>query len=283
MIFRDELVVTLGGDVDNVYGRNSRDGSPAAVRDEGESAVERALLPFQRGALDVLWPIEVNGRLMEVRAALGGRRITTSFTTVTWPEGQDEYEDEHGWVDERGESMEPEEGEENDDGQPLSAVEKAADWLKRRGQLEPSSSPHFHDGVWYTGPDETNMQTGANTQESYHLVNFTESEQRAIWVAVTWHRPRNNPARNPHPLDSEQCRECLRAFVETTPQGMRWRSTEVIPFDLDPSICADCGAQNTEYRRGVREFEATMRATERRDIDNIRKKLNPRAAQRKPR
>jgi hypothetical protein len=49
---------------------------------------------------------------------------------------------------------------------------------------EPSSSPGFHPGIWYSaclGPDHSWGMGGADEDLTAHLEGFNEDELRAIW------------------------------------------------------------------------------------------------------
>jgi hypothetical protein len=70
----------------------------------------------------------------------------------------------------------------DDDG--ITAVDKAIRFLSREHSVCASSS-HFHTGVWYSDTDnDIDYRTGEETQHSYHPVNFTADEQRAIFDAI---------------------------------------------------------------------------------------------------
>lgn len=94
------------------------------------------------------------------------RLIRTSFDIVTEESAAEGDAAEHGWLDEEGTEF---------------TVEEAIEKLEF---CEPSAS-QFHPGVWYTQKEgDTDYQTGEVTTESYHLVGFTEAEQREIFEAV---------------------------------------------------------------------------------------------------
>jgi len=109
------------------------------------------------------------------------KKITTTYQTTTPESLEDGDVSDSGWYDEDGESMMPDEYDE--DG--ITAVDKAAEFLKDHYADEPSSSS-FQSGVWYsaTSPDE-NYSTGENTYYSYHLEGFTEEEEYEIWKIIT--------------------------------------------------------------------------------------------------
>jgi thioredoxin reductase (NADPH) len=108
----------------------------------------------------------------------GPRKIVTTFSRTT-PAGEDEYPDEeHGWIDEEGTDMEPDEHDKSDG---LTAVSKAVRFLKNEGAIEASSS-HFNPGVWYSTEYQTiDYGTGTDEQRSFHLKGFTIEEEKEIW------------------------------------------------------------------------------------------------------
>lgn len=108
-------------------------------------------------------------------------RIVTSFSTVRFADdGSGNYDEEHGWVDEFGEDMEPDEIDVEDS---ADAVSKAVFFLSRKGALEPSSSD-FHTGVWYSSGYDENYSNGEQTEEHYHLKGFTDEEQARVYAAL---------------------------------------------------------------------------------------------------
>ena len=106
-------------------------------------------------------------------------RITYSRTT---PESAEQGDfSETGWINQEGEDMTPdlydiEEGK--------TAVDKAVEFLKNEGVIEPSSSD-FHPGNWYsTEWQNVDMRTGEDEERSYHLVGFTPEEEKEIYDRV---------------------------------------------------------------------------------------------------
>jgi hypothetical protein len=118
------------------------------------------------------------GRRRFGNTAPTGRLIRTTFSRITPAEGEDEEPDEeHGWIDEEGVDMEP---DEYDREEGLSAVDKAVKFLEREGVTEASSSA-FRPGVWYSTENSvTDYSTGEEEQRSYHLKGFTPDEEREI-------------------------------------------------------------------------------------------------------
>lgn len=105
-------------------------------------------------------------------------RIRISFEQLT-PESAEHGDiSDSGWVDEDGVSMVPDEFDKEEG---LSCADLAAAYLKREGAVEASSS-RFHPGVWYsTGFSTIDYATGTEEQRSYHLVDFSEAEERQTW------------------------------------------------------------------------------------------------------
>jgi hypothetical protein len=81
----------------------------------------------------------------------------------------------------------------NEDGEPFANTYAAAEWLKSKGPLEPSSS-NFQTGIWYSTVDaNTDMQTGDVTNYAYHLSGFTDEQQEEIYDHVTGKSPIQDP------------------------------------------------------------------------------------------
>lgn len=116
--------------------------------------------------------------------------IRTSFTRVTWGDSgdSDDYEEEHGWIDEEGVEFEPDEADLEDGmSESESIVAQAIKFLEDEGAAHASSS-HFHPGVWYTTEGEEDFRTGANEERSFHLDGFSTEEQAEIFKAITRRR-----------------------------------------------------------------------------------------------
>lgn len=108
-------------------------------------------------------------------------RISISFSKYKFHEdGSGDYEEEHGWIDEAGEDMEPDEIDIEDG---ADAVSKAIYFLSRKGALEPSSSD-FHPSVWYSSGYDENYSNGEQTEEHYHLKGFTDEEEARVYAAL---------------------------------------------------------------------------------------------------
>jgi hypothetical protein len=110
--------------------------------------------------------------------------ITTTYqTTIPSEEDGDEAEYDQGWEDEDGESMLP---DEYDIEEGITAVDKAAEFLKRKRYTTEPSSGQFHVGLWYSTPDpDQNYSTGENTYYSCFLNGFTPEEEYEIWRIMT--------------------------------------------------------------------------------------------------
>lgn len=108
--------------------------------------------------------------------------IKTTYQVVS-PESaeQGDYADQ-GWENEEGVSMVPDKWDDDD----VTAVDKAVDFLNRKGATEPSSSPGFTVGISYTTMDsDVNYETGEDTYYTCHLYGFTPLEEYMIWGRVT--------------------------------------------------------------------------------------------------
>jgi hypothetical protein len=109
-------------------------------------------------------------------------RIRISYSKFKFDEdGSGNYEDEHGWIDEDGEEMEPDEFDEEAG---TTAVAKAIHYLRDNGATQPSNSSFWLD-TWYGDETDVDHATGWNTERHYHLVGFTPEEQEAVFKGVT--------------------------------------------------------------------------------------------------
>lgn len=117
--------------------------------------------------------------------------IRISFTRITRGDSDDsdDYEEEHGWIDEEGVEFEPDESD-IEDGmtESESIVNQAVDFLKKEGVSEASSTA-FHTGVWYSTEYETiDYGTGEAEERSFHLKGFSPEEEAEIFKHVTRRR-----------------------------------------------------------------------------------------------
>jgi hypothetical protein len=106
-------------------------------------------------------------------------RILISYSVVT-PESAEHGEAaEQGWINEEGVYCEPDPFER---GEGQTRVDVALRYIPVFCE---ASSSHFHKGVWYTESDgDTDYRTGAVTTRAFHLVGFTEQEEREIFERI---------------------------------------------------------------------------------------------------
>jgi Zn-dependent M16 (insulinase) family peptidase len=108
--------------------------------------------------------------------------IKTTYQTITPESSEDGDYADHGWEDEDGESMIP---DDYDIDEGITAIDKAVKFLNNKGATEPSSS-EYHQGLSYSTPDpDRNYTTGEETYYSYHLSGFTPNEEYEIWKKIT--------------------------------------------------------------------------------------------------
>lgn len=106
-----------------------------------------------------------------------GPRILISYEVFT-PESVEEGEaEERGWIDEEGVSMRP---DKYDQAEGLTVVDEAVKFLRDEGVIEASSS-QFHKGIWYIGDTSQNFRTGEDTVNHYHLVDFSQAQEREVY------------------------------------------------------------------------------------------------------
>lgn len=113
------------------------------------------------------------------------RHIVSYYQTVT------SESVEHGDFAEQGEAeiyiCEP---NKYDIEEGITAIDLAVKVLRDQGPVEASSSS-FHKDVWYSSVDaEEDYQNGEKTYYTFHLLNFTELEEAAIYMMVTGQRPK---------------------------------------------------------------------------------------------
>lgn len=112
------------------------------------------------------------------------RRILTSFTRVLplGEEGDYPFEEEHGWIDEEGVLIEPDDYDLEEGMTPEeSIIEQAVRFITQEGAIE-ASSTFFHRGIWYsTEFSVVDYGTGEEEERSFHLHGFTLDEERAIY------------------------------------------------------------------------------------------------------
>lgn len=116
--------------------------------------------------------------------------IRESFTLYTPASVEAGDAAEHGWVDEEGVDMTP---DEYDVEEGVTAVDKAVKHLRSEGASEPSSSS-FHLGIWYASMHDADMRTGEQEEHHFHLHGFSPEEEHSIFQQMTARR-----RFNPHP------------------------------------------------------------------------------------
>lgn len=95
--------------------------------------------------------------------------IRISYGIVTPESAEDGAYAETGWEDEEG----------------AKHSVQSAIALLRCHCVEPSNSPSFCPGTWYTEYNaHEDFRTGAVTSRAYHLDGFSEVEERAIYEGV---------------------------------------------------------------------------------------------------
>jgi hypothetical protein len=117
--------------------------------------------------------------------------IRISYSRVTWGDSgdSDDYEEDHGWINEDGVEFEPDDGDVEDGmTESESIVNQAAAFLKKEGATQPSSS-EFHKGIWYSTESETiDYGTGEEEERSFHLEGFSSEEEAEIYKQTTQRR-----------------------------------------------------------------------------------------------
>ena len=113
--------------------------------------------------------------------AIPMRLIRTTFEIIT-PESVEHGEaEETGWIDEEGESMEP---DQYDLEEGLTAVDIAVAFLRRNigaeGMEASSSGPLSLNDWWTAYKYNLDYETGAVENRSYHPVGFTAEEINEI-------------------------------------------------------------------------------------------------------
>lgn len=131
---------------------------------------------------------DINAFLSDTKAAFADhmeeRRIDTYLEIVT----------EESAANGEAESNEQvsalwEESDAAEDSSPEELVDSACAALMRTGVSEASAS-FFHPGVWYNSQQEAEYDEGRTywTQQSYHLKNFTEDEEKRIYAFLKQHK-----------------------------------------------------------------------------------------------
>ena len=132
--------------------------------------------------------------------------IRESFTLYT-PESIEAGDAaEHGWIDEEGVDMTP---DEYDVEEGVTAVDKAVKHLRSEGASEPSSSS-FHPGIGYASMHDADMRTGEQEEHHFHLHGFSPEEEHSIFQQMTARRRFNpRPRRHNPPLPEHMAHDDL--------------------------------------------------------------------------
>jgi len=123
------------------------------------------------------------------RLAVPQPRICTSFSQTTPESSAQGDSSDHGWIDEEGVEMTP---DEIDAEEGLTTVDLAVKFLYDKGAIHASAS-HFHPSVWYsTEYCVIDYATGTDEERCFHLKDFSEAEEQAIWdkLQLLWQRRR---------------------------------------------------------------------------------------------
>jgi len=109
---------------------------------------------------------------------MAAKKILITYEIWTDEDAEIGETDEQGWIDEEGESMVP---DADDRAEGKTAVDKAEEWLRYHHAYEGSEGGSGAASRWWTNHEhDTNYQTGAVEQRSYHLEGFSEQERRQI-------------------------------------------------------------------------------------------------------
>lgn len=115
------------------------------------------------------------------RGIEGMKLIRTSYEIITYESAEDGDAEERGWIDEEGESMEP---DQYDLEEGLTAVDIAVAFLQRNigaeGMEASSSGPLSLNDWWTSYKYNEDYATGAIENRSYHPVGFTVEEINEI-------------------------------------------------------------------------------------------------------
>ena len=111
---------------------------------------------------------------LENETALTGHFITSTYETYTEESVEHGDAEDRVWLDEEGESMEPDEYDIEDG---LSVIDKTVKFLQSKGAIHPNDSMNAR---WWSTEEEMDMHTGERMIKSYHLNNYTEEEKAEI-------------------------------------------------------------------------------------------------------
>lgn len=123
------------------------------------------------------------------------RRIRISYALYTPESIANGDAEEHGWIDKEGVPIELDEFAIEDG---LTITDVAARYLYDEWAIEPSGDP-WHPGVWYIARrTEKLLAADCYTDYHYHLVGFTEEEERQIFEKLQQMLyPRRHRGRSP--------------------------------------------------------------------------------------
>jgi hypothetical protein len=106
------------------------------------------------------------------------RFITITYEVWTPEDAEIGETDDRGWIDEEGESMEPDKWDREEG---IGALDKTVEYLWDHGAYEGSEGGAKAASRWWTDPKhDEDFRTGAVEQRSYHLHGFSETEKREI-------------------------------------------------------------------------------------------------------
>jgi hypothetical protein len=123
--------------------------------------------------------------LTEDKDEIKPKLITTTYSKVTpGEEDDDEYDEEHGFIDEDGENMNPDEYEIEDN---ITAIDIAVKFMKDKNGAYEASSSRYSSNTWYTNPEyDEDFSTGAKEKRSYFLHSgWTDAEKEEIFNRMT--------------------------------------------------------------------------------------------------
>jgi len=109
-----------------------------------------------------------------------GKRIRISYSLYTEDSIEAGDAADHGWEDEEGVEMDPDEWDIEDG---ITAAQKATKFLNEKGAIHPSSS-QFHPGIWYNSSSNDWNNDNELIEYSYHLSGFTPEEEQEIFNEV---------------------------------------------------------------------------------------------------
>ena len=115
--------------------------------------------------------------VLEANPQARNPRIRITFQTTTEDSARRGDYAKQGWKDKKGVSMTP---DAYDIADGKTVVDKAVEFLQTEGVMEASSS-QFGPNLWYSTEPQMDPSTGEERSQSYHLVDFTPEEAKAIY------------------------------------------------------------------------------------------------------